>query len=361
MSPPNGQDKLVLMLSSGERPRYRDDIIRVMALPTGGRLQFRYRKKYVPDDVFCHLPDNGLSDCKALIAYLDTSNQDRPPEIVPCRFAQVLDSELEGEFAVIRFEVGDFAVTDQGVNPGSEASKLMPQQASLPHWENGSLKGHFLVALTRRLSGWQSLKDRRAWQAVVGNLGARKDFRDCPFFYHLRTVIEEDANTAVPLCEGKYVLKPDKIYRADVVHYTASTATGQQGGPWGRLEASAQGNGVQSLTTQHLAIDSPYDIKRVYFRTSGEASKQYALLSFGRRVTQPSGDQETEHHDFELVLEVKGTWGRAMLIAVLIGLSLALPRWIEIFHAGPWVNAVAHSLGALVAGSLVVFGLRKVP
>lgn len=353
------QEKFVLMLSSGQRPRYRDDIIRVMALPTGGRTQFRYQKEHVPDVLFRELSNNSLRESEALVAYLDASNKDTPPEIVPCRFCRIIDSEAEGKFVVIRFEVRDFAVVDQGTNVRSAVTKLLLNGASLPQWEDGKLQGHFLVALGSRPSAWRSDQDRRTWQALVGILAKRADFRDCPFFYSLRTLVAEGAETPLPLRNGKYALRPDKIYRADVVHYTPEAD--QQGGPWGRMEVSVQGNGVQSLTTQPLVIDSPYDIKSVYFRTIGATGKQYALLSFGRRVTQSRSGQETEHHDFELVLEVKGTWARAVLIVVLIGVSLALPRVIEILHPGPWVSAVAHFLGALAAGALVVFGLRKVP
>jgi hypothetical protein len=281
----NPEETFVLMLSSGERPRYRDDIVRVMALPDGGRLQFRYREKHVLSEVFRKLSDNGFSGCEALVAYLDTSNQNTPPEIVPCRFCRILDSEAEGEFVVIRFEVGGFAEVRQHADIRTEVVALRSQdEESLPDWEDGSLKGHFVLALKSGPTSCQSKQDRRVWQAVVENLGGRGHFRDSPFFYNLRRVVEEGPETEVRLREGKYVLKPDKIYRAEVVHYMHPATAGQRGGPWGRLDVEAKGNGVQPMMTQHLSVDSPYDVKRVYFRTTGEVSKQYALLSFARRV-----------------------------------------------------------------------------
>jgi len=118
------------------------------------------------------------------------------------------------------------------------------------------------------------------------------------------------------------------------------------------------------LTTQHLAIDSPYDIKRVYFRTTGEARKQYALLSFGRWVTQSSSGEDAEHHDFELVLEVAGASRRQLLVGVLIAVSLAAPRWVDMLGAEKkwnWSSAAVALFTALVAAASVVFGLRRVP
>lgn len=364
MGPSAGQERLVLMLSSGQRPRYRDDIIRAMALPHGGRLQFRYREKYVPDDTLRELCHNSLRGCQAVVAYLDASDQAADPKVVPCRFARVLDTEVEGDFAVIRFEVGDFVRIAEGVDAGSEAKKLLPQHASLPAWKNGQLTGHFLIALTGRFPGCVGQQSGKAWQAVVNSIGVCPDFADCPFFYQLRSVVEEGTNTKeVKLSEGKYSLKPHKTYRADVVHYTPPRTAGEQGRLWGRIEVNVRGNGVQPLTSQHLSVDSPYDVKRVYFRTTGEATKQYALLSFDRRLIGSNAEQETQHHDFELVLEVAGDWKRQLVVFVLIAVFLAAPRWFDMLQAGAWdwSSAVVNLVTAVVTAGLVVFGLRKVP
>jgi hypothetical protein len=128
----------------------------------------------------------------------------------------------------------------------------------------------------------------------------------------------------------------------------------------GRLEVEAKGEAVQPLTTQHLLVDSPYDIKRVYCRTTGEVTKQYALLSFGRRVTRTDSEPGVEHQDFEVRLEVKGKLLYSIFVFVIIMLSLAIPRWLEIFQLGPWGTAIAYLVGALFTAGSVVFGLPKV-
>jgi hypothetical protein len=233
MGTANPEERFVLMLCSGERPRYRDDIVRVMALPDGGPLQFRYKKQHVWCELFHDLAHNRFSRCEALVACLDTSKRCTPPEIVPCRFCRILNSEAEGEFVVIRFEVGGFAAVEKCADMRTKITELLARDESLPHWEQNGLKGHFLLALTSRPTVCQSKQDRQAWQAVVENLGGREHFRDSPFFYNLRSVVEDGPETEVRLRDGKYVLKPNKIYRADVIHYTPSTTTLQRGEPWG--------------------------------------------------------------------------------------------------------------------------------
>lgn len=355
------QRRCVLMLSSGQRPRYRDDIIRVMALPTGGRLQFRYRKEHIPDEVFDELAQNHLSGSEALVAYLDTSNQGSPPEIVPCRFARVLESEVEGEFAVIHFEVGEFATVAAGTDVKEEVDEQLSNGVCLPNWKNGNLEGHFLIALEKRPDGLKTSLEPRVWQKIVSNLGARQDFQQCPFFYRVRAVLEEGDRSEMALQAGKYVLKPDRTYQADIVHYTPSGTSGQIRRPSGWLHVDIGGGGVGALTTQRLPIDSPYDVKRVYFRATGQIARQYGLVSFSRETVESNGGQATKDYDFEVVLEIGGAWKRQLTVGGLIALFLALPKLADSFAPAPWVSAGLVLLSAVVTAGLLVFGLRKVP
>jgi len=349
------------MLSSGRRPRYRDDIIRALALPKGGRLQFRYRKKYVPAAGFHALSKNKLRGAEALVAYLDASNQQATPEIVPCRFARILESELIGEFAVVRFEVAEFANVAQGVDVREQVSEKLPGGTEVPEWKDGELKGHFLLVLESQAAGWKRAQDPQAWQALADKLGQRQDFQSCPFFYYLRAVAKEPGPSEVQLKEGKYVLTPASMHRVEVVHYTPSTAIPGNEGVLGTLDVCVQGPGVQGVTTQRLRIDSPYDVQQVYFRTVGESQKQYGLLSFGRVVPSQGGNRQSKHADFELVLEVKGLWARQLFVGIVIFLSLAAPKLVDLLGPGPWVTAVVSLLSAVVTAVFVVFGLRKVP
>ncbi len=41
---------MFLLLSSAARPRYREDILRCVAAPVGGTIQFRYQKKWIACD-----------------------------------------------------------------------------------------------------------------------------------------------------------------------------------------------------------------------------------------------------------------------------------------------------------------------
>ena len=93
--------ELILLLSSGQRPRYRDDIIRALALPTGARLQFRYNKMYVAQAFVDEKKRKSLVNREVLIGYLDTGEKKGDMEIVPCRFGRLVKVQAEGNFLVI--------------------------------------------------------------------------------------------------------------------------------------------------------------------------------------------------------------------------------------------------------------------
>jgi hypothetical protein len=150
------------------------------------------------------------------------------------------------------------------------------------------------------------------------------------------------------------------MYRLEVVHYTPSTNAPGPQEVLGSIHVGLEGPGIQRLTANRVAVDSPYDIKHVSFRTIGETRTQYALLSFARPAVAASGGEQTEQHDFEVVLKVKGAWKRQLIVGLLIAVSLAAPKLVDLFAPAPAAAAV-YVLSGLVTAALVVFGLRKVP
>ena len=104
---------MFLLLSSGARPRYRDDIIRVLALPLGGELQFRYERSLIAEDLLARFRSNDLRRETGLICYLSAGNRATPTQIVPCRFASILYTEVVGTSHIIRLEMREFAQIDE--------------------------------------------------------------------------------------------------------------------------------------------------------------------------------------------------------------------------------------------------------
>src|SRR5690348_6327914 len=97
---------MYLCMSSGTNPRYRQDVLRALAMPPGADLQFRYRLRWLSPNTQAALGTIGNAKPRALIAYIDQSDPDRTPHLVPCRFARIIDATRHGSTVslVLRLE-----------------------------------------------------------------------------------------------------------------------------------------------------------------------------------------------------------------------------------------------------------------
>ncbi|MER9452049.1 hypothetical protein [Mesorhizobium sp. M0254] len=74
---------MIVFLSSSSRARYADDIIRMLALPCGGQMQFRYDGKWLADDVRNRVPYEQLADEYALVCFVAGSGDPVPYDLRP--------------------------------------------------------------------------------------------------------------------------------------------------------------------------------------------------------------------------------------------------------------------------------------
>lgn len=98
----------LLCLSSGIRPRYREDVLRAVSMPKGSRLRFRYLAELVPDELRTQLSKNVLSGAEVVIAYLARYDASVQPTAVPVRGAKLCSSKVAGQMVLLDFELEDF-------------------------------------------------------------------------------------------------------------------------------------------------------------------------------------------------------------------------------------------------------------
>ena len=358
----------MLLLSSGQSRRYRDDIIRVLALPAHGRLRFRYDRRHVPKDFSDYATSSGLAGrSNVLLAFLDTTHAETGLDIVPCRFGNIVATQTEGNFLVVSFEVLGFAARTGSCVLEPDAIDLVTS-GRLPFWDQDTkdVSGEFCHIVRGDLGGFQDKQgDLAAWQRVVTYLQRRPDFSDCPFLYTITGLFEAaNRERGVALAEGEYVLRPNRLHGIKMVHYTAQQAVLDEQERRGDslIIANVDGDGIQQLTSQHPRVDSRYDVKTSYFRTFGKIEHQYAVLSLSRTVAGHT------HHDFEIAVKVKRAWTSPALVIPLIGLFLASPGVVEQIGDEGLKNCqtillsftVDFAAGMIVA-ALILFGFRRTP
>src|SRR6266704_70214 len=174
--------KSLLCLSSGLTPRYRHDILRLLALPTGTDIPFRYGGVLIQEGLRTPLANNDLKGSKVLLAHVDCDASARPPDdksiITPCRHAILVDSTKIGAFFFLQFRLEEFA-------PCANASGFQNQiVGDRPHWNaTGEIEGNWCLESAAGEQACKRVGTLDAWQEVIGALWPRKDFAQEPFFF----------------------------------------------------------------------------------------------------------------------------------------------------------------------------------
>src|SRR5712691_8683825 len=113
-------------LSSGTRPRYRRDIIRVLAMAAGTWVQFRYDNDWVAPSLLKSLRDpkalKAIRGMRTLIAYVDQTDAQRDPEPLPCRMATLVDAVALGRTVSLQLELEEFAFASNVGRFGNEVA-----------------------------------------------------------------------------------------------------------------------------------------------------------------------------------------------------------------------------------------------
>src|SRR5436309_1051804 len=107
---------MFVLLSSQASPRYKEDILRCLAAPVNGIVQFRYRKDIVTDEVIAEINQRGrqrgpLGD--AIVCFVDTAPQGVSP-ILPVRLVTVVSVTVHGTTVSLILRMKGLAEAETG-------------------------------------------------------------------------------------------------------------------------------------------------------------------------------------------------------------------------------------------------------
>jgi hypothetical protein len=317
--------KRFICFSSGAQRRYRDDIIRAMAMPAGCELNFRYRLKYLANSVQEHLEQGriGPGD-EVLISYLDQSDRSQPVFFIPVRYATILEAPRIGDFAVLRMRVEEFAYA---ANLDALNREVQILSAEVPKWPDDIASQHATGSFWVEVSDFpKSVVESSSilhWQTVVGQLLARKDFANVGPFYEVVKLQELKTNSALDMVDGQFSLRANTEYELIIDHFLQREETGTC-----QLEALFTGQAITFITGAKIQLDSPYDRHWLRFKTQGPLKEERAVITITKKQ---SGEDSAVQFDLPVV--VGGRELKTILIGIVVGLFLALPQVIT-----AWVN-----------------------
>src|SRR5882724_553714 len=356
---------MFVCLSAGKSARYREDIIRALAMPRSSRLQFRYDQNLVAPIIRGHLSSGVPQGQKVLIAYIDQEDKSKVPEIVPCRFATLYEVVPHGSTVSLELILGECAYAEDLGRFDREISAESGN--TLPRYQpDGSIKGAYWLELSKDLTTVSSTTSLADWERIVSQLASHPQFEDEKCFYTVTTlqkVGEEGGQQKVGEEGGvkvkgrMYALASDTEYDIRIYHFHPNKTPSKV-----RLTLTVTPTLATVVAGGSLIVDSRYDLKRTRLITARLSTAQRGSIII-TRVDESTGGASTL--DFDLWIEVAGTFWSTALKGVLAGILLAAPQIIAALQ-NPTILApnrttiiIAAGVFGLLAGVFSAFALKK--
>ena len=360
MSRPNSVN--LLCLSSGLAPQYRLDILRLLALPRGGSIQFRYGATILPDSLRLPLSKNAIIGAKVLLAYVDCSAPARRSDgtcpITPCRHASLVSSKTIGTKVFLELRLDEFA-------PCSDLESFQKSvSGNRPHWDAadaGSLVGHWCLESSVSQQACSRSAEISAWEGIVTELNKVETFRDEPLFFAVEGLSTRKSTTHLHPEEAEYRLESERDYELKIYHFhpKGDEIAMDRGTAVIKVEVSEPY--IKPVTSPAMPIDSPYDLKTFRFRTQTATMPGYGsiVIRIDDRITGKPIESQPELY---IPVRLAPSFLRPLLLAAILGILLAAQQLATIS-----ITKGAISLGTVVwvavlgllTGGVAVYGLKK--
>ncbi len=348
---------MLICLSSGARPRYRQDIIRAIAMPNGASLQFRYDSKWIAPKIREMIEKGEEADNSVLIAYIDQTNQTKIPELVPCRFAKLAKATSHGTTVSLTLILANFAYAEDLSAFNTEMQ--LASAGTLPKWtESKSITGSYWLEIGEEPKNIVSSLTLEPWENIVAQLAGRADFGSETCFYVVDGFYNMVSKAQILHTAGFYDLSPDEEYEIRLYHFHPKEPAGES---WLRVDTA---NELLKVTSNPLlSIDSRYDMKHVVLKTGRPSKQENIVLSLYRaKGGQPESPVVL---DFDLQCRIKGTFWTTLGYGAILGTLLAGPQIVAALSNPnlPPTNVVTmcivSSILGMGAGIFAAFGLKK--
>jgi hypothetical protein len=358
---------MIILLSSAARPRYADDIVRVLALPTGAQMHFRYNRSWVEPSLYARIPREQLAGEAILVCFLAGDGKANPYTIVPVRYARLIRGEQVGSSCVFIFEAGAFVadLEDAAVRAATHATvrpKLPnPAPASAALFAFEAVLPVPCVERPAKLSAFEQTVDRVVKHAPFSS-------EDTAFFtvFRLSEIRGRSWYGTWPqperLSAGAYRLSGGKRYECEVYCLRPNDPPTAKKATKLALAVGSEDEPITFASIKRGDIDSKYDVKRFVFFSEPTALSRVA----GFRVFLAKGDEADSEVSRDVSVQV--VLGGSLLLgpirALLIGIGTAGPAMVAANAAGKLNDlqtVLIMALLGMMAGVAAIFPTLRKP
>ncbi|MEG3162712.1 hypothetical protein U1763_19605 [Sphingomonas sp. LB2R24] len=360
---------MIVFLSSSARSRYADDIIRMLALPHGGQMQFRYSAKWLADDVRAQVPRGELAGELALICYVADSSAADPYGLVPVRFARIIRAEQVGTSYILTLAADAFAANVSDTDLRS--AMTIADRSRLPSAAGAANELYGMAAdFDPRPHKRRSFD---AFETTAQSLSRYASFAtEQTAFFSVRHISEVSGRSwfgtwPAPnrIDRGAFMLRTGKRYECEVYCLRFFEKQPDLQGvklPPEELTLVAEANddSLQFASTTRSVIDSRYDVKRFIFAEEPEVLRR---VSGFRLFLSAAGDIDGQaRQDISLQMVFGGSILMAAVRALSIGIATAGPAMIAANASNklyPGTAIVMIALGILAGIAAIFPSFRK--
>ena len=368
----------VHLLSSAARRQYAEDIIRVLALPRGARLQFRYHHDLTTDSIRNAMQAGTLVGSDCLVSFLHSSDKGVSPELIPCRSGKIIRAGSFGPFIVIVFAVEDFVFSEDWENFTSKLRATQPD--IVPSWVSQSgkleLHGKFIFVapvIKKTISQGYDLGVFAKTVAVLSNhypFNEEKGAHLNPFFHvsifnQRSRISERDFSEAalhdsIRLKDGRLLFQSKGSYLIRIHHYYPRS------GRYHEKYAKKLVLDFDGLAPQHddsieFRITSEYDVNEILFATIASPFRQFRNIAMSLENVTSGATDEGPYADIQLPVTTKPAIAIGLLHSTFLGIGVAAPALIGASFRSEFDIGIAAAIfaGGLVAGLAAVFGFKR--
>lgn len=208
-------ESIIYLFSSTFRSLYKLDIYNTLAYPSGFVMHFRYRDKWIDDEIKNINVDNLLGKEVIVVSVLDLSFEEKV-EFFPLRKGKIISSEWDGSTLHIYFELLEEWIDYK--NKINVYDKLIKNMNNVPKDLNDKTGAKFVIF--GRKNNLKFSKDIKSWEYIVEQLASKEPFKK-GLFYKLNRIYDTSSNENANIdklgneLEKCFILKGGNRYTAE--------------------------------------------------------------------------------------------------------------------------------------------------
>jgi hypothetical protein len=272
------------------RPKYRQEAINLLALPSGFVHKLRYKTDWIALDG--PVSDESLAQIKnrpvaiVFVTYEDEVGQTNPT-FYPLRLGTVIDANTEAGVVFIHFAVDKYLKVDDPADMTAVIKNALGEDRPPNKFV---VTGPHIPDLT----GASLVEPGVGWESTVSHLASKPEFQLQGFIRvtgcrelkrETRTGIEGGALLGDPLVVG-YKLQTRKQYALDVAFLSPNYGGGKQ-----ELQLQFNDSLIEALDGDLITIDTRYDSRTLRFFVKDASTSRYSAALI-RSKDNPLGNAE---------------------------------------------------------------------